>query len=185
MKPMHKIFNSKVRWLFVLAWIPQMKLGDLIADFIGLDLAWVPLQVPPLKWWDQELFLCYSCPPVPCNVIRNNIIWLKSYLITSYQHLSTSCHKFVLFTPNNIRLEPNLDASFVYLFNSKCAHLLSNLNQKSPWSHSMYHKDSKNINFKSERFWEVLPPRPPLQTQTYKGCSKFVKEIFFNPLFDF
>ena len=33
-------------------------------------------------------------------------------------------------------------------------------------------KVSKNINFRSESFWEVLPPRPPFRTQKYRGFSK-------------
>ena len=48
-----------------------------------------------------------------------------------------------------------------------------------------YHNVSKNINFKSERFREVLPPRPPFRTQKYKGFPKFIKENIFRPTLNF
>ena len=64
-------------------------------------------------------------------------------------------------------------------------HFSSNLNLLTPWSHSMYLKVSKNINFRSESFQEVLSPRPPFRTWKYKGSSKSIKEKYSEPVFQF
>ena len=46
-------------------------------------------------------------------------------------------------------------------------------------------KVCKNINFKSESFREVLPPRPPFRSWKYKGCSKSIKGKFCWHIFYF
>ena len=49
----------------------------------------------------------------------------------------------------------------------------------------MYLKVSKNINFKSESFREVLPLGPPFRTWKYKGFSKSIKEKYSEYVFNF